>query len=251
MKLTFLGTGSSVGTPVIGCKCDVCMSKDSRDHRLRTSALIEVDGLNIQVDVGPDFRQQTLLYNPNANIDAVILTHGHSDHIIGLDDLRPLNFIKNMIIPMYADESTLKNIFKMFFYHFDSSYRLKGRFNINEISDKPFYINKQKIIPIKVIHNKEILAYRINDVTYITDAKYISDKEIDKIKGSRILVVNALSKKKHSVHFSLDEALEFIELIKPEKAYLTHISHQLGRHETIQENLPENVQPAYDGLVVS
>ncbi len=251
MKITFLGTGPSLGTPIIGCKCDACTSKDPRDKRLRSSVMIDVNDKRILIDAGPDFREQMLRYNPETKLDAILITHSHRDHVAGLDDIRPFNFFQGKSTRVYGEKDVIKEIKNRFFYSFDDTSINKGvpKFDLQEISTEPFLIDNVKIIPIRVFHSMEMLAYRINDFTYITDAKRISDNETEKIKGTKILVVNAIRFKEHYSHFNLKEALNFIEKIQPEQAYITHMAHKLGTHENLQKLLPKNVQPAYDGLI--
>ncbi len=252
MKITFLGTGPSLGTPIIGCNCDVCTSSDPRDTRLRSSIMIDVNDKRIIIDAGPDFREQMLKNNNGVKLDAVILTHAHRDHIAGLDDVRPFNFIQKKSTVVYAEKNVLDAVRSRFFYSFDENDNFGvPKFELKEISVEPFFIDNIKIIPIRVFHSMEMLAYRINDFTYITDAKYISSEEIEKIKGTKVLVVNALRKKEHVSHFNIAEALELIEKIRPEQAFLTHMAHKVGLHVDLEKSLPQNVKPAYDGLVIS
>jgi len=254
LKITFLGTGTSQGLPVIGCKCDVCTSEDPLDKRLRCSAMIEYKGKTLVIDSGPDFRQQ-MLREKVERLDAVIFTHEHKDHIAGLDDIRSYNWIQQKPMDVYADERVQEAITRReYAYVFeDKLYPGIPKMNLHLIEgNKNFFIDDIEIIPIRVLHYQlPIFGYRIHDLTYIVDASFISDEEKEKIKGSEILVLNALRKKKHISHFCLDEALEVISEMKPRKAYLTHLSHMLGRHQDIQKELPENVFLAYDGLSVS
>lgn len=247
MKITFLGTGTSQGVPVIACKCKVCKSSDEKDKRLRSSIMIETQGTTIVIDTGPDFRQQMLRENVK-KLDAVIFTHEHKDHIAGLDDVRSFNYIQQKAMDVYALKRVNKALKREYAYVFaKDKYPGVPQLNLHNIDNKEFKINNVTIIPIKVIHvSLPIFGYRINDFTYITDASFISDEEKLKIKGSKILVVNALRKKKHFSHFCLSEALELINEIKPEKAYLTHVSHQMGLTKDIQKELPANVSLAYD-----
>lgn len=251
MELTFLGTGTSQGVPVIGCDCEVCISTDPRDKRLRTSALIRYKGKTICIDSGPDFRQQMLRENVQ-NLDAILYTHEHKDHIAGTDDVRAFNFRQKKAMPMYCSERVLEGFKKEFHYVFSgTNYPGIPQFNIQLIDKDPFYFEDIEITPIEVLHYKlPVTGFRIGDLTYITDASFISDEEFKKIEGTKVLVVNALRKTKHISHFNLEEAIAFINRVKPEKAYLTHISHYFGKHEEEQAQLPENVLIAYDGLKI-
>ncbi|GAB1403923.1 MBL fold metallo-hydrolase [Lentimicrobium sp.] len=252
MKITFLGTGTSIGVPVIACNCPVCTSDDPRDKRFRTSAMIEVNDQRIIIDCGPDFRFQMLKQKVD-DIDALIFTHEHRDHIAGLDDVRAFNYILNKNIPIYGTQAVLKAIQTEFPYIFaENRYFGVPQLTIHEICCQPFNIGNTQIEPIQVMHHiLPVFGYRIGDFTYITDASAICDEEKQKIKGTKILVINALRNSKHISHFSLNEALDIIREIKPEKAYLTHISHFLGLHREVEAQLPADVHLAYDNLVVS
>ncbi len=249
MRITFLGTGTSQGVPVIACQCPVCLSNDKKDRRLRSSVLIEIDGNNFVIDTGPDFRYQMLRANVNV-LDAVLITHGHKDHIGGLDDVRAFNYILKKPMNVYASKFDQDSIKREFYYAFEI-YKYPGVpvINLHTIKNKPFIIKNTKIIPIETMHyNVNVFGFRIDDFTYVTDANFISEKEKQKIKGSKILVVNALRREKHISHFTLDEAIALINEVKPEKAYLTHISHLMGLYEDVEKELPENIKIAYDGL---
>ncbi len=250
MKVTFLGTGTSQGVPVIGCHCEVCSSLDFRDKRLRVSIHIETEGNSFIIDSGPDFRQQILRENIQ-KMDALIFTHQHKDHTAGMDDIRSFNFKQNMDMPVFATKDVFEQLKREFLYIFEEvKYPGIPKIQVNIIDSNPFEINSIKIIPIQVMHYKlPVFGYRISDFTYITDANYISDSEKQKIKGSKVLVLNALQHDKHISHFNLQEALDLVEELKPEKAYFTHISHKLGLHSSI--SLPDNVALAYDGLKIS
>ena len=253
MKIIFLGTGTSQGVPVIGCDCNVCLSTNVKDKRLRSSIYIELDNnKNIVIDTGPDFRQQILRENIQ-RVDGILFTHEHKDHTAGLDDVRAFNFKYKMDMPIYARKNVLNQLKEEFSYIFSNSkYPGVPRIKTNEITDQPFDFYNQTIIPINVLHYKlPVFGFRINNFTYITDANFISDDEIQKIKGTDTLVINALRIKEHISHFTLDEALEIIKKIQPKKAYLTHASHYLGLHEEIEARLPDNVNLAYDGLSFS
>ena len=251
MKVTLLGTGTSQGVPVIGCDCEVCQSKDARDKRLRCSALVEWHGLHILVDIGPDFRYQILRANI-PKIDAILLTHEHNDHIIGLDDVRPFNFRHQMHIPVYGLERVIKEVQHRFAYIFDADpYPGAPRVNLHPITpNQSLSINNTPpILPIEVLHGElPILGYQFGDFTYLTDVKTLSPQAIAQVKHSKVLVINALHHTPHHSHLNLEEALELIELLQPEKTYLLHISHRMGRHEEIGQLLPKGVYFAYDGL---
>jgi len=249
LKITFLGTGTSQGVPVIGCQCEVCSSLDFHNNRLRSSVLIESHGVQIVIDTGPDFRQQ-MLRERVKRLDAVIFTHEHKDHTAGLDDIRSFNFLQKSDMPIYGRNNVLQQLKQEFAYIFQKKkYPGVPRVTLNEISNKPFEIKGIKIIPIEVMHYKlPVFGFRIDDFTYITDANYISQKEKEKINGSKVLVLNALQKQEHISHFTLDEAVQLMEELKPEKGYFTHISHKLGLHAEVSKELPDFVELAWDGL---
>jgi phosphoribosyl 1,2-cyclic phosphate phosphodiesterase len=249
LKITFLGTGTSQGIPVITCSCEVCTSGDSRDKRLRTSVMVETDDKTIVIDSGPDFRYQMLRAGVK-DLDAIIFTHEHKDHVAGLDDIRPFNYLLNKDIAVYADHRVQDALKREFSYIFsDLPYFGLPRIVLHSIDKGPFSIGKTVVTPIEVMHYKlPILGFRIGDFTYITDAKTISDASIEKIKGSKVLVINALQRESHISHFNLQEALDFAAKINAEVTYLTHISHNLGLHEAVEKHLPEGVRLAYDTL---
>ncbi|WP_316835115.1 MBL fold metallo-hydrolase [Pedobacter nutrimenti] len=252
MKVTFLGTGTSQGIPVISCGCEVCLSDDYRDKRLRTSVLLETDDKTIVIDSGPDFRYQMLRASVK-DLDAIIYTHEHKDHIAGLDDIRPFNYLLKKNIDIYATIRVEQALRREFSYIFSEiQYPGLPQINLHEISaDHSFNIGETLIEPIEIMHYKlPILGYRINDFTYITDAKTISDEAAEKIKGTKILVINALQIADHISHFNLEEAVTFAKKINAEVTYLTHISHNLGLHNEVEKVLPENIRLAYDGLTV-
>ncbi|MFM8242098.1 MAG: MBL fold metallo-hydrolase [Crocinitomicaceae bacterium] len=252
MKITFLGTGTSQGVPVIACSCKVCLSSDVKDKRFRSSVLIEINNKSLVIDTGPDFRSQMLANNVQ-QLDAVLFTHEHKDHVAGLDDIRPFNFKQHAPIAVFASERVEQAIKREYHYIFaEKKYPGIPQISLNRIDLNPFNVWKDlKIIPIEVKHYlMPVLGFRINNFTYITDAKTIDSKEIDKIKGTEVLVINALRIEAHPAHFNLDEALLFIDLIKPKKAFLTHISHLFGTHNDIEKMLPENVFVSYDGLQI-
>lgn len=252
MKITFLGTGTSQGIPFIGSNHPVCLSDNPKDKRLRVSVLVEWSDFSILIDCGPDFRQQ-LLRTECTEINAVLFTHEHSDHTAGLDDLRPF-FYRQGAIDVYANERVLKSLYKRFDYIFKKENKYPGVLTLNDhqISGETFNIGSKSIIPISVLHNTlPIFGYRIDNFAYITDAKTISKSEIEKLKNLDVLVVNALRIEPHVSHFNLEEALCFIKLVNPKKAYLTHISHHLGFHDSVEKTLPQNVKIAYDQLQIS
>ena len=252
LKVTFLGTGTSQGIPVIGSNHPVCLSTDSKDKRLRVSVLVEWDDNTYVVDCGPDFRQQ-MLTNKVTKIDGILFTHEHSDHVAGLDDIRPF-FFNQGDIPIYAHKRVLDTLKQRFEYIFVTENKYPGAPSVKEIEieNKPFVIEGLTVMPINVYHNRvQVFGFRFKDFAYLTDVKTVEDEEMEKLKGVKVLVVNALRIKPHHSHFNLEEALQFIEKIKPELAYLTHISQYLGFHEEVQQMLPQNVFLAYDNLVIS
>ena len=252
MKITFLGTGTSQGVPVIACQCAVCKSGDPRDQRLRASIFIETGGIKIVVDCGPDFRQQMLREQITA-LDAVLVTHGHKDHLGGLDDVRAFNYINRHPADVYTTKEVQRVIRREFFYAFQKDpYPGVPEINLHFFGNKPISIRGVTVTPIKAVHynNKYVFGFRIGDFSYITDAKFIPDKEKKKIMGSRILVLNALRKQPHYSHFNLGEAVAIMNEIRPEMGYLTHISHQMGRYEDISNELTPEIKLAYDGLTI-
>ncbi|MCD0488771.1 MBL fold metallo-hydrolase [Pedobacter sp. MC2016-14] len=251
MKITFLGTGTSQGVPVITCRCEVCSSSDFRDKRLRTSVLVQTTDKTFTIDSGPDFRYQMLRAGVQ-DLDAIIYTHEHKDHIAGLDDIRPFNYLLNKTIDIYATTAVQGALRREFSYIFaDVRYHGLPQISLHTISSEAFDIGNTTIIPLDVMHFKlPILGFRINDFTYITDAKTISNETIAKIKGTKILVINALQLEHHISHFTFEEAIAFAKLIDAEKTYFTHISHNLGKHEDVETLLPPNIRLAYDGLIL-
>lgn len=249
MKITILGSGTSQGIPVIACNCPVCTSADPRDNRLRCSILIEYNGENYVIDTGPDFRQQMLRKHVQS-LRGVIFTHEHKDHMAGLDDVRAFNFKEGRDMEIYCTTEVEQALRREYQYVFEET-RYPGipQLNINNIGLMPFALpNGLQVIPIDVMHYKmPVLGFRFGDFAYITDAKTIADSEIGKLQGLKVLIVNALRREPHLSHFNEDEALEFIAKVKPEMAYLTHISHLYGMHEEIEKGLPPTVRILFDG----
>lgn len=251
MKITFLGTGTSVGIPMIANNHPVNFSDNPKDKRLRSSILVSWEKFNYVIDCGPDFRQQMLRERVQA-IDGVLFTHEHSDHVAGFDDLRPYGFQMDEI-PVYINELTLKGLKNRYEYVFRTENRYPGLFKVDlHLVDKePFYLQDIKVIPVEVMHgNLPVTCYRFKDFAYLTDVKTITQKEKDKLKNLDVLVVNALRIAPHPTHFNLEEALAFVAEIKPKKTYFTHISHKLGFHDEVQKGLPKNVFLAFDGLKI-
>ena len=253
MKVYFLGTGTSQGIPVIGSNHSVCKSKDAKDKRLRVSVWIYDENYSFVIDCGPDFRQQ-MLTSGCTKLDSILFTHEHADHTAGLDDIRPF-FFKQGDIPIYAHKRVIENLKKRFDYIFEIENKYPGAPSvaINEvISNQNFIVGNKTIIPIEVMHgNLQVFGYRIDNFAYLTDVKTIEENELEKLKNLDVLVVNALREEPHDTHFNLEEALNFIALVKPKKSYLTHISHLMGFHEEVQQKLPKNVYLAYDNLEIS
>lgn len=251
MKLTFLGTGTSQGVPVITCDCPVCRSENPRDKRLRASVLIETGGKTFVVDTGPDFRQQ-MLREDVKTLDAVLFTHRHKDHTAGMDDVRSFNFKQKRPMPIYADALTLEGLRMEFAYIFNGeNYPGVPKVEVKVIDDQPFMAEGLEVTPVRVFHHRmPVLGFRLDDFAYVTDANRIPPESMARLQGLDVLVLNALRREKHLSHFTLDEALEVITELKPRRAYLTHISHLLGLHDEVSAELPENVFLAYDGLIV-
>lgn len=251
MKLTFLGTGTSQGVPVINCNCDVCSSMDHRDKRLRTSVHIEVDGKSFIIDTGPDFRQQVLT-NHISKLDAVIFTHQHKDHVAGLDDVRGFNFSLNKDMPVYARAEVIEHLQKEFAYIFAAKkYPGVPRIVVHHIENRTFRAEGVPFTPIEVMHHKmPVFGYRTGNLAYITDAKTIHDVEKQKLEGTEVLIVNALQHQPHLSHLTFKEALTLIREINPRKAYLTHLSHNMGAHLDVNKLLPDHIRVAYDGLTI-
>lgn len=251
MEIIFLGTGTSQGIPVIGSTHPVCLSTNSKDKRLRVSVMVKWEDYNILIDCGPDFRTQMLNHNID-HLDAILYTHEHNDHTAGLDDIRPY-FFRQGDIPIYAHKRVLISLKKRFEYIFQTENKYPGAPSVavNEITNSNFTFKDLTITPIDTMHNRlQVFGFKIEEFAYLTDVKTIEKEEIEKLKGVKVLVINALRKESHHSHFNLEDALEFINKVNPERAYLTHISHLMGFHDEVQAELPENVFLAYDNLKI-
>ncbi len=251
MIVEFLGTGTSQGVPVIACECAICTSADPRDNRLRTAALVKVGGKNLLIDAGPDLRQQMLRHKVR-QLDAVLLTHEHMDHVAGMDDLRSFNFHQGRAMDIHANAPTVAAVKRMFHYAF-SEIRYPGvpELHMHEIGTAPFEAAGVQVIPVQVLHHQlPVLGFRIGGLGYITDAKTIAPAELEKLRGVDVLVLNALRKKEHLSHFNLEEAIRLVQELRPRKAYFIHISHLMGTYENVMREMPVNIELAYDGLVV-
>ncbi|MCU0355263.1 MAG: MBL fold metallo-hydrolase [Cytophagales bacterium] len=249
MRVTLLGTGTSQGVPVIGCNCEVCRSVDFRDKRLRTSVHVQVGDVSMVVDTGPDFRQQMLRERINT-LHAVLFTHEHKDHTAGLDDIRAYNFRQNHVMPVYARRPVLDILQRDYAYAF-AEFKYPGipQMQLHEIDTEPFDVLGVPVIPVAVLHYKlPVLGFRIGGFSYITDANYIPPAEMDKLRGSRVIVFDALQQEPHLSHFNLSQAVEILEELRPEQAYLTHISHRMGLHTEVNKLLPPFIRLGYDGL---
>ena len=249
MKVYFLGTGTSQGIPIIGVDHPVCKSTDAKDKRLRVSIWITWDDHSYVIDCGPDFRQQ-LLREKIKRLDAVVFTHEHKDHIAGLDEVKAFNFINKMVMPVYATKRVQEALHREFAYIFsDEKYPGIPEIKVIDFDNEPFFIGDILLNPVNVMHFKlPVKGFRINDFAYITDANFIAAEEKERLKGLNVLVLNALRREPHISHFTFEEAIELVKELKPKKAYFTHISHQLGLHENIAKELPENIELAVDGL---
>jgi phosphoribosyl 1,2-cyclic phosphate phosphodiesterase len=252
MKITLLGTGTSNGIPVIACKCEVCKSNDPKDKRLRSAIMVEDGNTRIVVDAGPDFRQQMLQNNVDS-LDAILITHEHADHIFGLDDIRSFNWQRKSAMEIYCEERVQENLKKIFNYVFAlNKYPGTPRMELVSIDYKPFQIGTLNIIPIRLYHHKlPVYGFRFGDFAYLTDFNSIADQEFEKLRGIDTLVICALRKASHISHLNLESAVEFIHKLSPRKAYLTHMSHDIGKHADLIRELPSNIQPGYDGLVLN
>jgi len=249
VKITFLGTGTSQGVPVIGCSCEICTSPDKHDKRLRSSIWIETPEASIVIDTGPDFRYQALRAKIH-KLDAVVFTHGHKDHTAGMDDVRAYNFFQQKAMDIYASPETQSIIRREFAYIFDNpNYPGIPQITLHTIANEPFTINGLQLLPVRVLHYQlEVFGFRIGDFTYITDANYIAPEEMEKIKGSKVLVLNALRHEPHISHFTLEEAVAVAREAGAAQTYITHISHQLGLHDVLNQQLPQGMALAYDAL---
>lgn len=250
-SITFLGTGTSQGIPVIGCRCPVCKSQDQRDKRLRSSALIKYEGKQLLIDAGPDFRCQMLRENIT-HLDAILLTHHHKDHTGGLDDVRSFNYLEKRSFPIYCEESVQASLKKEYYYVFsENPYPGAPEMTLKTITSNPFDIEGIRITPIRAMHFRlPILGFRIGDCAYVTDANYIPENELEKLKGVKVFVINTVKRSPHISHFSLPEAIATAQKVGAEKTFLTHLSHLLPVHTDLANELPEGIEPAYDGLEV-
>ena len=252
MKVTFLGTGTSGGVPVLTCGCEVCNSLDFRNKRLRVSVWIEVDGKSFVIDTGPDFRQQALRERI-PKIDGIIYTHEHKDHTAGLDDIRPYNYLQGIQhLDLYGHPRVLDQLKREFAYAFtEQKYPGVPLLNLQNIDNEAFTIKDVLFTPIEVMHHKlPVLGFRVKDFTYITDVNFISEQELAKVYGTKVLVLGALQRNKHISHFTLDEAIEVAQKVNAEMTYFTHISHKMGLHSEVEKELPANIRLAYDGLKI-
>lgn len=250
-SITFLGTGTSQGIPVIGCNCPVCRSADPRDYRLRSSVLIRYQGLEILIDAGPDFRAQ-MLREGIAHLDAILLTHNHIDHTGGLDDVRSFNHMEGKPFPIYCEEYVQESLKKEFYYAFsETPYPGAPQMELRTITSLPFKIGNVTVTPIRAMHYRlPILGFRIGDCTYVTDANYIPESEFFKMEGSKVFVINTVKRERHISHFSLPEAIATARKVGAEQSFLTHLSHLLPAHAELAAELPSGILPAYDGLTV-
>ena len=249
IKIEFLGTGTSQGVPVVACDCPVCRSENKKDKRLRSALFIEVNGDKLVIDAGPDFREQMLRIGLR-RLNAILLTHEHTDHIFGLDDIRAFNWVQGHPTDIYAEARVQTTVRRVFDYVFiKNKYPGIPQMNLHLVENKPFRLNATDIIPVRGFHHKlPVFGYRMGNMAYLTDINFIEEAEKEKLTGLDVFVVNALRIEKHISHYNLEEALQLIAEVKPKKAYLTHISHLMGFHDEVQKQLPENVFLAYDGL---
>lgn len=252
LRIKILGTGTSQGVPVVACDCDVCQSNDPFDKRLRSAAMIETPQNVLVIDAGPDFRQQ-MLRERVKKLDAILITHDHKDHIAGIDDVRAFNWVLKKPMEIYGRAKALQTIEKDFSYAFHKiKYPGVPQINLHRIENMPFTINKDLITPIYALHgNLPVTGFRIGDFSYLTDASVIEPKELDKMKGSKCIIINGLRLEPHHSHFTLDEAVNLLQLLNPELGYITHISHQMGFHHEVNKTLPPGIALAYDGLEIN
>ena len=251
MKVTFLGTGTSQGIPVIACDCKVCTSENPKDNRLRTSILIEENNQTIVIDTGPDFRQQMLRENVQ-KLDAIVFTHQHKDHVAGMDDIRAFNYKFKKDMDIYCTAEVEEALIREFPYVF-SAYKYPGvpEIKVHNIKNEPFIINGVELIPIEGLHYKlPVFGYRIKDFVYLTDVSFVSEREKEKMKGAKVIVLDALRKIPHISHFTMEQAVELLEELKPKQGYLIHISHLMGKHNEVVKELPNFIKPAHDGLIL-
>ncbi len=249
VEFTFLGTGTSQGVPIIGCRCEVCQSPDERDQRLRSSLLVKAGGATAVIDTGPDFRQQCLRAQVDA-LDAVVFTHEHKDHVAGLDDIRPFNFRSRKDMPVYATPRVQEALRREFKYIFEADYPGVPRVQLMQLNDEPFAVGDAMWWPLPVMHHRlPVMGFRIGGLAYITDANQLSELALERLNGVDVLVLNALRREAHLSHFTLEEALKWASIIGARQTYFTHISHQLGLHESVNAELPHGVALAHDGLV--
>ena len=251
MKVTFLGTGTSQGIPVIACDCKVCTSENPKDNRLRTSILIEENNQTIVIDTGPDFRQQMLRENVQ-KLDAIVFTHQHKDHVAGMDDIRAFNYKFKKDMDIYCTAEVEEALIREFPYVF-SAYKYPGvpEIKVHNIKNEPFIINGVELIPIEGLHYKlPVFGYRIKDFVYLTDVSFVSEREKEKMKGAEVIVLDALRRTPHISHFTMEQAVELLEELKPKQGYLIHISHLMGKHNEVVKELPNFIKPAHDGLIL-
>lgn len=251
MKITFLGTGTSLGVPVVACQCDVCQHGDEKDKRLRSSIMVQDNGIKIVIDAGPDFRYQMLRENV-LHLDAILITHHHQDHVAGLDDVRSFNFLSGKPMDIYASTTDQERIIEGFSYAFKPNhYPGVPSYNLINLTEKPFTIGHLEIFPFKVLHMKmEVTAFRIGSFAYITDVNYIPGSVFSELLNCKIIVLGALHQAKHISHYSLPEAIRVLNFLRPQQAYITHISHSMGFHKEIEKQLPDFIRFAYDGLTI-
>ncbi|MGQ7871040.1 MBL fold metallo-hydrolase [Sunxiuqinia sp. sy24] len=249
LKIEFLGTGTSQGVPVVACACPVCRSSNPKDNRLRSALFIDANGSKIVIDAGPDFRQQMLRIGL-CKLDAIFLTHEHTDHIFGLDDIRAFNWVQKHPTDIYAEKRVQSSIKRVFDYVFETNkYPGIPQMNLHLVENKPFKLNEIEVIPVRGFHHRlPVFGFRLGQMAYLTDVNRVEPEEQEKLRNLDILIVNALRFEKHISHFNLEEAIQLIQQVKPKQAYLTHISHLMGKHEDVQRQLPDNISLAHDGL---